>query len=51
MLTVNLNDPNLIENLDAIKVLKNSGRYTDAELQKLYDKQVEIDKAVKGGAE
>ena len=43
MLTINLKDQNLIENLNAIKVLRNSGRYTDAELQKLYDEQVEID--------
>lgn len=43
MITLNLNDLNLIKNLNAIKVLRDSGKFTDAELQKLYDEQVEID--------
>ena len=43
MITVNLNDPNLKENLQAIKELRELG-YPEEQLQKLYDKQVEADK-------
>lgn len=49
MITVDLRDTKLKENLDAIKELKNIG-YSDEELQKLYDKQVQTDRE-KGGSE
>ena len=44
MITVDLNDKHLKENLEAINEIRKSGLYTDAELQEMYDKQVEADK-------
>lgn len=43
-ITVDLRDTHLKENLQALKVLKDTGCYSDGELQKLYNKQVEADK-------
>ena len=43
MITIDLNDKHLKENLQALKELKDIG-YSDDELQALYDKQVEQDK-------
>lgn len=44
MITVDLRDTKLKENLEAIKVLKETGFYTNEELQKMYDEQVKIDR-------
>ena len=44
MITINLNDPNAVENFKAIEQLRESGMFTDAEIQKLYEEQVERDK-------
>ena len=41
MITINLNDPNAVENFKAIEQLRESGMFTDAEIQKLYEEQVE----------
>lgn len=49
MITVDLHDPKLKENLEAINELRKSGLFTDEQLQEMYNKQVEADK--KGGAE
>ena len=43
MITINLEDKHIKENLEAIKGLRATGRYTDEELQKMYDEQVEKD--------
>lgn len=43
MITVNLNDTKLAENLKALQELKASGMFTDEQLQILYDKQIEKD--------
>ena len=44
MISISLEDKNVAENVKAILELRKSGFYTDAEIQKLYDKQVEADK-------
>ena len=44
MIQVNLNDPMLKENLEAIQTLRATGLYTDEQLQEMYDKQVKADK-------
>ena len=49
MITVDLRDTKLKENLEAIKELKKLG-YSDEELQKMYDEQARRDRE-KGGAE
>lgn len=41
MVTVNLRDAHLVENLKALQDLRNSGNFTDEELQEIYDKQLE----------
>lgn len=56
MITVDLRDTKLKENLEALKFLKEQGLYTDEELQNMYDNQVGIDRleenlTEKGGAE
>ena len=49
MITVDLRDARLKENLEAIKELKKIG-YSDKEIQKLYDEQARIDRE-NGGVE
>lgn len=44
MIRLDLSDPCLIENAKAITFLRSLGLYTDAELQELYDDQLERDK-------
>ena len=43
MITISLEDPNVVENYKAMNELRRTGLFTDEELQKLYDKQVEAD--------
>ena len=43
MITLDLRDPNLIENFKAVQELRDSGFYTDEEIQKLYNQQIERD--------
>lgn len=49
MPTINLGDPNVVENFKAIYELQKSGMYSDEEIQELYDKQVEVDKENNNG--
>lgn len=42
MITLDIRDENLIENFKAVQELRNSGFYTDTEIQKLYNRQIEI---------
>lgn len=44
MPTINLSDPNVVENFKAIYELQKSGMFNDKEIQEMYDKQVEADK-------
>lgn len=51
MVTLDLRDTKIVENYKAIQELRNFG-FTDEEIQKLYDKQVELDEqALKGGVQ
>ena len=43
MIDININDPQLIENVKAIMELKKSGIFTDEQIQELYNEQVERD--------
>lgn len=44
MVTINLGDPNVVENFKALNELRKTGMFTDDQLQKMYDKQVEADR-------
>ena len=44
MITVNLDDKNVVENFKALNELRKSGMFTDEQLQQMYDKQVELDR-------
>lgn len=44
MITVDLNDKHLKENMRAIMELREFGIYTDEQLQEMYDKQLEKDR-------
>lgn len=44
MITINLDDDNVVENFIALNELRKTGVFTDKQLQILYDKQVEADK-------
>ena len=48
MLTVDMSDKHLTENLKAIMECHKSGLFTDEELQKMYDAQVVKDKRSEG---
>lgn len=41
MITISLDDPNVVENFKALNELRHTGLFTDEELQEIYDKQVE----------
>ena len=43
MITINLGDPNVVENFKALNELRKTGMFTDEQLQRMYDKQVEAD--------
>lgn len=44
MVTINLGDPNVVENFKALNELRKTGVFTDEQLQQMYDKQVEADR-------
>ena len=44
MVTINLEDPNVVENFKALNELRKTGVFTDEQLQQMYDKQVEADR-------
>lgn len=44
MVTINLGDPNVVENFKALNELRKTGMFTDEQLQQMYDKQVEVDR-------
>lgn len=44
MVTINLGDPNVVENFKALNELRKTGMFTDEQLQRMYDKQVEADR-------
>lgn len=44
MVTINLGDPNVVENFKAMNELRKTGMFTDEQLQQMYDKQVEADR-------
>ncbi len=43
MVTINLDDKNVVENFKALNELRKTGLFTDEQLQRIYDKQVEAD--------
>lgn len=43
MVTINLEDKNVVENFKALNELRKTGLFTDEQLQQMYDKQVEAD--------
>lgn len=43
-LSINLDEPNVVENFIALNKLRKTGMFTEEELQELHDKQVESDK-------
>ena len=49
MITINLCDKKIRENLEALQELRDSGLFFDEELQELYNNQVAIDE--KGGVQ
>lgn len=44
MVTINLGNPNVVENFKALNELRKTGMFTDEQLQQMYDKQVEADR-------
>lgn len=44
MIKISLSDPHVADNVAAIATLKQSGLFSEAEIQVMYDKQVEADK-------
>ena len=44
MISINLDEPNVVENFKAMNELRHTGLFSDEELQEMYDKQVEADK-------
>lgn len=47
MISINLGDPNVVENFKALNELRHTGLFSDEELQELYDKQVEADREMR----
>jgi hypothetical protein len=43
MITIDLHDAHLTENIKAIEILSEIGMFTDADIQKLYDEQIRKD--------
>lgn len=44
MISINLDDKNVVENFKAIQELRKTGLFTDEQLQEMHDKQVKTDK-------
>ena len=44
MVTINLGDPNVVENFKALNELRKAGMFTDEQLQQMYDRQIEADR-------
>ena len=44
MVTINLEDKNVVENFKALNEPRKTGLFTDEQLQRMYDKQVEADR-------
>lgn len=44
MISINLGDPNVVENFKALNELRHTGLFSDEKLQEMYDKQVEADR-------
>ena len=44
MVTINLGDPNMVENFKALNELRKTGMFTDEQLQRMYDEQVKADR-------
>ncbi len=44
MVTINLGDPNVVENFKALNELRHTGLFSDEELQEMYDKQLDADR-------
>lgn len=44
MIKVDLRDPNLAENIDAIYQLRKSGTYSEEQIQEMYSRQLETDR-------
>ena len=44
MVTINLEDKNVVENFRALNELRKTGLFTDKQLQQMYDKRVEADR-------
>lgn len=45
MIKVSLDDPNVVENFKAIQQLRETGDFTDKQLNEMYDRQVAADKS------
>ena len=43
MIKIDLNDPRLIDNVEAIQIVRSFGLFTDEEIQEMYDRQLEND--------
>jgi hypothetical protein len=44
MISINLDNPNVVENFKALNELRHMKLFSDEELQKMYNKQVEADR-------
>lgn len=49
MISINLDDSNVVENFKALNELRHTGLFSDEELQEMYNKQVETDREKQGG--
>jgi hypothetical protein len=45
MITIRLDDKNVVEKLKVIEELRKTGMFSEEQLQELYDKQLEKDKS------
>lgn len=45
MITIRLDDKNVLENMKAIEELRKTGMFNEEQLQEMYDKQVKKDKS------
>lgn len=43
MVTLNLRDPRLAEHVAVVQDIRRTGLFTDEEIQKMYDRQIEKD--------